>query len=132
MSALTDLTRLELQNNDLRGGLLPDMNFTSHRLHKSCFLLEAFGSNRFLCPWPPGATTACLKVNANDDYLPITDSDCHGTAPPTPPTPPTPPPTPPTYRCTNNTCVMGDTGLPKATCEAVCGPTRAQPLPLPE
>jgi len=31
--------------------------------------------------------------------------------------------TPQLYKCTNNTCVMADTGLPKAICEANCGPS---------
>ena len=57
------------------------------------------------------ATAQCTKVDGSK----ITDSDCHGTAPPTPP--PTPPPS---YKCASGQCVPGSSGLSKADCEAMC------------
>ena len=113
MAALADLTHLELQDNTLSGSVLPAFDFS--KLHKSCFLKQAFGDNRFACPWPAGATKACLKVNANNDYVPITDKDCHGTAPP-----PSPPPA--TYKCSDGQCILASGGVSQPDCASICLP----------
>merc|ERR1711920_195435 len=45
-------------------------------------------------------------------------------ASPSPPSPAPPGPSPSSsFKCVNNACVPGAGGLPKSTCEAVCGPT---------
>jgi hypothetical protein len=40
-----------------------------------------------------------------------------------------PAPAPQLYKCTNNACVAGDTGVPLVTCKASCGPGVASRMP---
>ena len=101
-------------------GVLPAMSFTM--FHGCILFVEAEPWNRFTCPWPAGAKEVCVKYNASETMVqPITDDDCHGTAPPTPPTPaPTPAPA---YLCdeSTGTCRLDATGTQQqAHCAATC------------
>jgi hypothetical protein len=122
-------------------GLLPAMAFSAMPDDGSgCLLLwDNPITNLFACPWPAGAKDKCTKGGGTPG-APITDGDCHGTAPPTPLS----------YKCTegqcvasgglsladcktvcagqlyqcvSNKCTPATTGLPQATCEANCGPS---------
>jgi hypothetical protein len=64
-------------------GALPAMSFSTMTWGVRCILLDDPATNSFACPWPAGAKDVCQKYEGG--WVPITDDDCHGTAPPTPP-----------------------------------------------
>ena len=139
MSAWKKVTGFWVYGNKFNGAL-PMLPFDAMTY---CVLLNSPDSaNQFSCPWPAGATEKCQKYDpSTGDLSPITNADCHGTAPPTP--------TPyacidnqcvaraggslskgacaamctpaQLYACTSNTCVKSDTGVTQAVCEANCG-----------
>ena len=85
-----------------------------------CELISNPPSNTFSCPWPEGATSACLKScypTCPQNWEPITDADCHGTAPPTPA---------PMYSCDagKGTCYADASSVTtQAACQAACAQT---------
>ena len=121
MTALANITTLDLTNNALTGPL-PDLNwnyatkvvptmacvlfdFQSPRLHQP--------TNSFSCPLPEGALKVCFKYQKNRE-VPVVASDC-GTHVPTPA------PAKGLYACINNTCVQHSKGVKKQMCERSCG-----------
>jgi hypothetical protein len=156
LSAWKKVKAFGVQGNKFTG-VVPDVDFGGMTGGAGCYLLDNPATNSFHCPWPPGVTENCKKIDyGTSTSSPITNADCHGTAPPTPP--PTPPPsykctagqcavaatgaskadcealcTPLLFACTNNTCMQASAGVPRATCEGACGPAQqraAAPLLL--
>ena len=142
ISAWKKVTGFWVYGNKFNGAL-PVLNYGDM---SDCYLLDTFNpTNDFYCPWPQGLTEKCVKTDSSGNNSPITNADCHGTAPPTP----TPTPyacidnqcvaraggslskgacaamcTPAQlYACTSNTCVKSDTGVTQAVCEVNCGHT---------
>ena len=87
------LSAITLSNNHLAGPL-PEMSFD--KFYQECDLLDhhSGGTNAFTCPLPKGALEKCNKIDDNGNPVPMTDSDCGGSAPTPAPGTPTPPPTP--------------------------------------
>ena len=111
LSAWKKVTDFDVLGNKFTG-VVPALEFGG--MTGNCYLLNIPATNKFSCPWPPGATEKCQKYPSGS---PITNADCHGTAPPTPP--PTPPPS---YKCTAGQCAVAAAGVPKTDCEALCAP----------
>ena len=103
IGAYVDIALFDVDNNDLSGtvpaslgnwrkierfavdenrfsGVLPAMSFSTMN---DCYLLHDPAMDSFACPWPAGAKEVCFK-DGSSGWVPITNDDCHGTAPPTP------------------------------------------------
>jgi hypothetical protein len=70
------LTIFNVNDNQFSGGMLPVLPFENLQ---QCGLLDQTidprGHNKFLCPWPEGATKKCHKEQ-KPGWINITDSDC--------------------------------------------------------
>jgi len=98
LADLVDVVRFDVQGNTITGGALPAMNFGQ----TFCYLLDYVPvhpiHNTFRCPWPQGAVAKCRREDSRGNWDPITEADC----------------TAQLYKCVNNACVAGDTGVPQA------------------
>ena len=78
---------IDVSKNALSGGPLPALPFAQMPQAPAwarCRLSNAYygGTNAFECPWPKGATEACVKWVQNGTltgWAPITDADCAST-----------------------------------------------------